>query len=126
MKGKSMKNGNTRPAKGDFSDAWPGLVMLVVACAAIPIAITGLATRGGVPWSVMVLLIVVCALAFMASVRNRRRSRHRREHDAQGSEREEQLQQEIADLRQRVETLERIVTDRRYTLEREFDALQDS
>ena len=116
-----MKNGNTRPAKGDFSDSWPGVVMILVACAAIPIAIIGLATRGGVPWSVIVLLIVVGSLAFLASSRNKRRRRR----DAQGSQREEQLQQEVSDLRQRVETLERIVTDRRYNLEREFDALQD-
>ena len=40
------------------------------------------------------------------------------------NEREEQIDRELAALRDRVETLERIVTDGRYDLDREFDNLR--
>ena len=35
------------------------------------------------------------------------------------------LEHEVEELRERVETLERIVTDQKYTLDREIDKLED-
>ena len=106
--------------KKSANETWPATVMIILASAIIPITIVGVATRGGLPWSVFVLLIVIGAFAFAASLKVSRRQQARDDLDA-----EQASQPEIDDLRKRVETLERIVTDRRYTLEREFEALDD-
>ena len=71
------------------------------------------------PWSIFVLLIVAMTLAIPLYAMYLKSQRFR--HSA--SEREEQLERELAELRDRVETLERIVTDRRYDLDKEFEDL---
>ena len=110
-----MPNDSQRQRK-KRSESWPGVVMIIVAAAAIPVSIVSVAAKGGVPWSAMILLIAIGGFAYAAS-----RSNHRRR-DGEDSE---TSSQEVADLRKRVETLERIVTGRRYNLDREFDALDE-
>ena len=110
-----------RPRRKKYAnETWPATVMIILAAAVIPLTIVGLATRGGLPWSAFVLLIVIGAFAFVASLKVSRRQQARDD-----LETEQASQPELDDLRKRVETLERIVTDRRYNLEREFDALDD-
>ena len=109
-----------RPGASDFADAWPGVVMIIVASAAILLTIFGVASRSAVLWGPTVLLIVVAALAYTAAAKQRRRRRGQ----AASSEREQRLEQEVAELRARVETLERIVTDDGYDLKRELANLE--
>ena len=71
------------------------------------------------PSTVFVLLIIAMGLTVPLYAMYLKSRRHR--HSA--SEREEQLERELAELRDRVETLERIVTDRRYDLDKEFEDL---
>jgi len=112
-----MPNDSQRQRK-KRSESWPGVVMIIVAAAAIPVSIVSVAAKGGVPWSAMILLIAIGGFAYAAS----RSNHHRRDRDGEDSE---TSSQEVADLRKRVETLERIVTSRRYNLDREFDALDE-
>ena len=73
-------------------------------------------------WSTAVFLIVAMTLAIPLYALHVKK--HKRPRRPGPSEREEQLEREIAELRDRVETLERIVTDRRYDLDREFEDLK--
>ena len=73
------------------------------------------------PWSITVFLIVAMTLAIPLYAIHVQKLKHRRRKG--DSEREERLGRELAELRDRVETLERIVTDRRYDLDREFENL---
>ena len=73
------------------------------------------------PWSITVLFIVAMTLAIPLYALHVQKLKHRRRKG--DSAREERLQRELAELRDRVETLERIVTDRRYDLDREFENL---
>ena len=73
------------------------------------------------PWSITVFLIVAMTLAIPLYALHVQKLKHRRRKG--DSEREERLERELAQLRDRVETLERIVTDRRYDLDREFENL---
>lgn len=50
--------------------------------------------------------------------------RSKRNHHERSSEEIDRVDRELAELRERVKTLERIVTDDRYRLEREFDNLE--
>lgn len=109
-----------RPGSADFADAWPGVVMIIVASAAILLTIFGVASRSPVLWGPTVLLIVVAALAYTAAAKQR----HRRKGQTAASEREQRLEHEVAELRARVETLERIVTDDGYDLKRELANLE--
>ena len=76
------------------------------------------------PWSTAIFVIAVMTLAIplLAIWRNTPAKKARREAREQ-AEREKRVQGEIDDLRERVETLERIVTDSRYDLRREFETL---
>ena len=73
-------------------------------------------------WSTAILLIVAMSLLIpLYALRTKaQRGKHRR---GEASERERRLQNEVADLRDRVATLERIVTDGRYHLDKEFEKL---
>ena len=71
------------------------------------------------PSTVFVLLIIAMGLTVPLYAMYLKSQRLRRG----ASEREEQLERELAELRDRVETLERIVTDRRYDLDKEFEDL---
>ena len=71
------------------------------------------------PWSMVVLIIVVMSLSIPLYALHVKSLRRRTD----TSERDEQVDRELATLRDRVETLERIVTDRRYGLDREFERL---
>ena len=77
-------------------------------------------------WSTAIFLIVAMSLCIPLYALRVRGQRNRRGRGA--AEREEQLERklggEIAELRDRVETLERIVTDQRYGLDQEFDRLR--
>lgn len=76
------------------------------------------------PWSNAIFLIVVMTLAIplLAIWRGAPSKKFRRE-VRERDEREKRLQGEVDDLRERVETLERIVTDSGYNLRREFETL---
>ena len=71
------------------------------------------------PWSMVVLIIVVMSLSIPLYALRVKSTRRR----TGASERDEQFDRELTALRDRVETLERIVTDRRYGLDREFERL---
>ena len=72
-------------------------------------------------WSTAVFLIVAMTMAIPLYAIHVQKHKHRRRKGT--SEREERLERELAELRDRVETLERIVTDRRYDLDKEFEDL---
>lgn len=76
------------------------------------------------PWSTAIFVIAVMTLAIplLAIWRGTPAKKHRHE-IREREEREKRLQGEIDDLRQRVETLERIVTSSGYDLRREFETL---
>ncbi len=69
-------------------------------------------------------LVVIVALVIFAKTRNDRLAQERREGNLDYTA---QLQREVADLRQRVEVLERIITDQHGSsqLARQIDALRD-
>ena len=115
---KDTKQPRNQMTAGDFADSWPGVVMIVVAAAAIMLIIFSVASRSAVLWAPTVLLIVVAALSYTAAKQRRRKGQ------AASSEREQRLEQEVAELRVRVETLERIVTDDGYDLKRELANLE--
>jgi len=71
-------------------------------------------------WTTAVVLIVAMTTipAFLASWGKAKRHKH-------SGQRDERTERELAELRDRVETLERIVTDGRYTLDQEFERLED-
>ena len=74
------------------------------------------------PWSIAVVLIVAMVLLIpLYALRTKAQRGNRRRGAA--SEREQRLQNEVAELRDRVATLERIVTDGRYHLDKEFEKL---
>ena len=75
------------------------------------------------PWSITVLLIVGMTLAIPLYAIHVQKLKHKHLRRKGSSEREQRLERELAELRDRVETLERIVTDRRYDLNREFENL---
>jgi hypothetical protein len=72
-------------------------------------------------WIALWLTAAVVAWAVVEVVGNRR---HNGKHEAARAEREAALGEEIAALRQRVEVLERIVTDRGYDLREEIERLR--
>ena len=47
-----------------------------------------------------------------------------RKHTKQGSQETDALRQEVQDLRERVQVLEKIVTDEKYSLNKEFENLK--
>ena len=116
---KDTKQPRNQMTAGDFADSWPGVVMIVVAAAAIMLIIFSVASRSAVLWAPTVLLIVVAALSYTAA-----KQRRRRKGQSVHSEHEQRLEQEVAELRARVETLERIVTDDGYDLKRELANLE--
>ena len=74
-------------------------------------------------------LVVIVALVIFAKTRNDRLAEERQAQERQAGSLEytAQLEREIADLRKRVEVLERIITDERGSgqLARQIDALRD-
>ena len=74
-------------------------------------------------WSTAIFLIVAMALTIplFAIWSKTRRIKHSRGEDG----RSERLELEVAELRDRVETLERIVTDKRYDFEQQFTRLEN-
>ena len=71
------------------------------------------------PWSMVVLIIVTMSLSIPLYALHVKSLRRR----TGATERDERVDRELATLRDRVETLERIVTDRRYGLDKEFERL---
>lgn len=71
-----------------------------------------------------IALVVIIALVIFAKTRNDRLAQERREGSLDYAA---QLEREVADLRQRVEVLERIITDQHGSsqLARQIDALRD-
>ena len=75
-------------------------------------------------WATASVLIVAMSLALPVVLQHMKASR-RRSSRRGDSQRAEQHERELAELRERVETLESIVTDGRYQLEREFERLEN-
>ena len=74
--------------------------------------------------SITTMIVVIVALVvFSDLVGRRRRGRKRSREDERRDEGYEEMTRELTQLRERVETLERIVTDDRYGLNREFENL---
>jgi hypothetical protein len=68
---------------------------------------------------VIIVVIVGCGTGvLMEYMKNKR--------DAKGAAVQPELESELVELRQRVEVLERIVTDEKYHLEKEIDRLERS
>lgn len=81
-------------------------------------------------WATAVVLIVMIS-AIAGVMRSRSRTRHGSDHDNNGSEvsgvsgREQELQREVTDLRDRIKVLERIATDANSTESRETKAIAE-
>ena len=70
---------------------------------------------------VLILLAMIFGFVIVLRWQSQRTKQDRRKlRDQRGDE----IDRELAELRERVKTLERIVTDDRYRLEREFDRLE--
>lgn len=74
-------------------------------------------------WATAVFLIVAMSLSIPLLKIWTSHARRGKAHDGAGETRVASVEGELAELRERVETLERIVTDDRHRLEREFDRL---
>lgn len=74
-------------------------------------------------WATAVFLIVAMSLSIPLLKIWTNHARRRKAHDGPDETRVSSVEGELAELRERVETLERIVTDDRHHLEREFDRL---
>ena len=72
--------------------------------------------------SPVVLLALIFSFVIVLVWLNLRSKRIERREEREGCS--EDIDRELAQLRDRVENLERIVTDDRYRLEREFDSLE--
>jgi len=72
-------------------------------------------------WPTAIFLIV--AMSLLIPLYALRTKAQRGKRGRQDDEREQRFQREIDELRDRVATLERIVTDGRYHLDREFEKL---
>lgn len=72
-------------------------------------------------WTAITIIVVACVLG--EALRKRWESKHDSESAETIASLEARIEQLDADLRTRVETLERIVTDRKEDLRREFDYL---
>lgn len=69
-------------------------------------------------WTAVVVIVAIVAYA------NLRRHRHHTDWQ-QPAEPRAELEREVTELRRRVETLERILTDNRDSLAREIESLRD-
>ena len=74
-------------------------------------------------WATAAFLIVAMSLSIPLLKIWTSHARRRKAHDGADETRVASAEGELAELRERVETLERIVTDDRHRLEREFDRL---
>ena len=101
--------------------SWPTAVVLIVAVVmAVPITLFLSKSPQALP-ILMALVGIGFAVFFTLG---KKAKRYRRSAAAtEKADDQARLQQEVADLRERIETLERIVTDSRYDLKREFDKL---
>lgn len=75
-------------------------------------------------FAIVLVAAMIFAVPLLAIWTRRPRQRHR--DDDQRDEVLEALETEVLALRERIETLETIVTDERYTLESEFEDLESS
>ena len=76
-------------------------------------------------WSTAVVLIVALSFSIpLVKIWTNHQRRHRKQ-DSADDARVGSVEAELAELRERVETLERIVTDDRHHLNREFDRLDN-
>ena len=77
-------------------------------------------------WATATVLIVALSFSIPLMKIWTNHQRRRKKHDSVDDARVGSVEAELAELRERVETLERIVTDERHHLDREFDRLDKS
>ena len=81
---------------------------------------------GNVAWMVvMIVLIVSIAGVLKAGMQHRRVPRHGRDLPAPDTGEAARLRDEVRTLKERVQVLERIATDRNHSLEQEIEQLRD-
>ena len=77
-------------------------------------------------WATATVLIVALSFSIPLMKIWTNHQRRRKTHESVDDARVGSVEAELAELRERVETLERIVTDERHHLDREFDRLDKS
>ncbi|GGF51937.1 hypothetical protein [Alteromonas lipolytica] len=71
-------------------------------------------------WTAIVVIVAISALASMITSISKHKSKH-----AGASDNTEALEKEIAQLKERIATLEKIVTDPGYDLKKQFKDLEN-